>query len=355
MSQSSELWAKLRDHELVEGEPPERGEIDSPWYVKTLLGVSAWIASILLFAFIALVFDRLFDNVQACLIIGGFMVAAAFYIFRQKGSDFLEHLGLAVSLAGQVLIVIGVLQMTDESWFWIWALCAVLNLVLSLIMSNFVHRVFSSFFAAFSFSMALHEIGIAYLFSGIVMLVGAWIWLNEFKRPRHQKMFNAIGYGLVLAMIQIKGSALFLQGERFWGSAANVTDYGIRPWMGEALSCAALLYVVWQVLRKYQVGLASPIALMAFVSTLVIGLASLEANGINVGLMIIILGFSSSNRVLIGLGIVSLLFYVSAYYYFIEITLLEKSMTLLIIGVMLLLIRWLLLHSSIFNQELSDA
>lgn len=353
MSQSSALWTKLQDHDLVVGEQPASGEIDSPWYVKTLMAVSAWIASILLFIFIALVFDDLFDSVAACLIIGGLMVAGAFIIFRQQGSDFFEHLGLAASLAGQVLIAIAVFQMTDESWFWIWTLGAVFQVVLSITMSHFLHRVFSSFFAAIAFSMALYEVGIAYLFGCVVMFIGAWIWLNEFSSPRYQKMFNAIGYGLVLAMIQIKGTGLFVPRELLWD--ATVTDYGIRPWMGEALSCAVLLFVVWRLLKKYHVGLTSPIALMAFSSTLLIGLVSLEANGITVGLMILVLGFSSSNRVLMGLGIVSLLSYVSAYYYFLDVTLLEKSMTLLILGLVLLLIRWTLVHCSLFKKALSDA
>lgn len=55
-----------------------------------------------------------------------------------------------------------------------------------------------------------------------------------------------------------------------------------------------------------------------------------------------LLGFASSNRVLLGLGVTSLLFYISSYYYTLEATLLVKSRTLLIVGLLLLAARWLM-------------
>ncbi|MFT6712643.1 MAG: putative membrane protein, partial [Arenicella sp.] len=49
------------------------------------------------------------------------------------------------------------------------------------------------------------------------------------------------------------------------------------------------------------------------------------------------------NRVLIGLAVMSLLFYISSYYYLLEISLLDKSLTLLVLGLVLILGRWLML------------
>ena len=80
-------------------------------------------------------------------------------------------------------------------------------------------------------------------------------------------------------------------------------------------------------------------------------LVSLEARGITVGLMILLLGFANSNRVLMGLGIIGLLFYISTYYYLLDTTLLNKSLSLLVIGAVLLAWRWSLLRFIPITQE----
>ena len=69
--------------------------------------------------------------------------------------------------------------------------------------------------------------------------------------------------------------------------------------------------------------------------------------------MIVVLGFANGNRVLTGLGITALLFYVSAYYYLLEETLLFKSGVLLATGIVLLATRWLVLNVVI--KERADA
>lgn len=355
MNQSNEVWEQLHEARLVVGDEPETEGVESPWYVQILLAFSGWLTSICVFAFLGMAFNSLLDSAVNCSVVGGIMIVGAFYVLKLPKSEFYEHLGLAIGLVGQVLIVISIFKITDKNQAAAWALSAVLQVGLSIIIPNFIHRVFSAFFAAFFFSIALSVIGVSYLFSGVVMFVGAWVWLNEFKYPQHHKMLSAIGYGLVLALIQIKGSALFLQGAMTWSSDYTSTDSWIRPWVGEVLCCIVLLFVVWQLLNRYKVPTNSLVSIVTLASALIIGIVSLEANGITAGLMILLLGFSSSNRTLMGLGVVSLLFYISSYYYLIDVTLLEKAMTLFVFGVVLLLIRWVLIRKVFTSKGLSNA
>lgn len=351
----NELWESLFNKGLVVGSSPEKTELDSPWYVKALLAFSGWLAALFLLGFLAVVFQSLLDNSLACFIVGGLMIGAAFHLLNTLKSEFIEHLGLAASLAGQALVVIAVFKIAEPSEVKSWILIAALQIFLALIMPNFVHRVFSSFFSALSFSIALTLMGVPYLFGGILMLISAWIWLNEFDYPQQHKMLKAIGYGLVLSLIQLKGSVLFFDGGMTWLSDAISTKSWLKPWTGDALECGVMLYVVWQLLKKYKVPAFEPIAIMALLSSAVLCIASLEAGGITVGMMIILLGFVGSNRVLLGLGIVSLLFYISSYYYLLDATLIEKSQTLVVIGIVLLLMRWLLVLGSAWKKESQDA
>lgn len=77
----------------------------------------------------------------------------------------------------------------------------------------------------------------------------------------------------------------------------------------------------------------------ALASAAAVTVASFEAPGISIALMIVLLGFAHGNRVLAGLGVTALLGCVSAYYYLLETTLLVKSMTLGATGAVLLLAR----------------
>ena len=355
MSQSSQIWNLLLDKGLVSGSEPEQKQPDSPWYVKTLLAFSGWLASIFVFAFLVAGFSGLLNNSLACIIVGSGLIISAFMTLSQSKSEFFEHIGLACSLAGQALVVIAIFDLMDEHKALAWAVCAVFQLSLSLVMPNFIHRVFSSFFSAASFSISLSFGGSSAISGSLVMLVCAWLWLNEFKYPQKHKMLVGIGYGLTLSMIHFKGSALFGGGSMGWVTGHTSGTPWIEPWLGEALNCGVLLYVVWQVLTRYSVRLASPVAVLAIVATLVISGVSMEAKGIATGMMIITLGFLGSNRTLLGLGVLSLLFYFSSYYYFLEITLLAKAQILFIAAVALLVLRWILVKSPVWKQERKNA
>lgn len=346
------LWATLSRAGVVAGEAPNIDSIESPWYVKVLLAFSGWLASIFVFGFLAVGFVSILDNSLTALIAGGVMIGGAYAVLRLPQNEFIEHIGLALSLAGQASIAWAIFKTFENEYAFIWMQVALLQILLAIVMPNFVHRAFSSYLAAFAFSMSLTDAGVPYVFSSVVMFVVAWLWLNEFRYIQHAKKSRAIAYGLVLALVQLKGSVLF-------GGVWHLTDskavLWVQPWMGEVLTSVVMLYVVWQLLQKYRQHLSNRMVVMALVGAFFVCVASLEAIGITVGVVIMLLGFSASNRVLLGIGVAALLFYISAYYYLLDKTLLDKSLTLLIIGLVLLVARWLMLRIVSAEEEKKHA
>ena len=77
---------------------------------------------------------------------------------------------------------------------------------------------------------------VPYLAEGLVMLLTAWIWLNEFRYPDYMRRMRAVGYGLVMALIQLTGTLLFGQETLRW--LAETSDVGewVPPWVGEILA-----------------------------------------------------------------------------------------------------------------------
>jgi len=217
-------------------------------------------------------------------------------------------------------------------------------------MPNFIHRVCSSMAAGITLSLSLMTLNVPFLSSGIIMLAASWLWLNEFKYPRQIKSIRTIGYGLILALIPLKSKQLVNEIASILFRNNHNAETWIQPWMGELLTSAVLLYVVWQLLQRYHLSANSLYSKVAIIGALILCGLSIEAQGITVGVMIILLGFTASNRVLQGLGIISLLYYISSYYYSLNITLIEKAQILLIMGLTMLAARWLL-HQYLPSEE----
>lgn len=352
MSQSAEqIWIALRDAGLVQNEKRKPEISDTPWFVKTLLAFSGWLAAFFLFFFVAIEIEYLREEETVALIIGAVLIAVAFALLRTTPkSVFLEHLALAVSLAGQLLIALGVWKLVDDRGILVWLLMALFQAFLAVLMPNFLHRVFSTLISVLSLAAVLKLMGAFYLFSGLILLPLAWLWLNEFRFPEQLESIQAIGYGLVLALIPLTGvTARSIS--NLYGYSAQTPSPWVRPWMGELLAACVLGYVVWNLLQRHGQRLSGLLVVYVLVGTAVVGVVSMAAKGIGVGIVILLLGFAGGNRVLLGLGVASLLFYVLSYYATLETTLLAKAQTLLIVGLVLLVARWLLLRLPVVGSE----
>jgi uncharacterized membrane protein len=66
--------------------------------------------------------------------------------------------------------------------------------------------------------------------------------------------------------------------------------------------------------------------------------------GILGGLLVLLLGYWRDDRSMLGLGMVFWVFFLGAYYYTMELDLLEKSIALLATGLLLFLLRHILLR-----------
>ena len=338
---TNQTWALLQENHIVQGEQPEKGVLGSPWYVKLLFAFSGWLAAIFILGFIAAAFGDVFRNGAVAGIVGVIMIAGAFVLLRILANEFVEHLGLATSMAGQVLMIYAIFDLCGHDEIVAWLLLATLQVALIAFMPNFVHRVFSTLVAAIAFSMAFNEMNIPDVMGGVIMFGASFCWLNEFRYPQQMKKIRAIGYGLVLALIALKGTTLF--GYRTFGQWFSPKhDFLAQPWLGEIIVGTVTVYVVWSLLQRYGQPMKGRLAIATLLATILICAVSVNVQGITVGMVIVCLGFFSANRVLLGLGIVSLLFYISSYYYLLDTTLLDKSQSLFVVGFILLFVRWLI-------------
>lgn len=351
-AQAETLWGQLQQAGVVDGAMPEMAEAESPWYVRVMLGFSGWIAALFLLGFVAIGMEFIIDSEIASIIAGLVALAAAYALLAAEKNDFVQQFGLAVSFAGQALVLFGLAELTDWQWSQIWWLVALLQVVIALLMPNFVQRLVAAYVAVYAFSAAMGYHG--FMVSVLVTLIVALIWQNEFTWARWGRWLRPIGYGMTLALVYLEGPVLFYF-LGFWYPMDGEITRVIPYWVGDLMMGLLLIAVVARLISPNDAPWTSRTKVGALLAATVVAGVSLEMPGVAVGFVVVLLGFSNGNRILVGLGIASLLFYLSAYYYTLQTTLLVKSELLLATGAVLLLARWAVLRWVLPMKESAHA
>jgi hypothetical protein len=340
-----ELWARLSGASLVAGEMPARGERRAPWFVRLMLGFAGWMGALFLLGFVGAGLAFVVKSAAASFAVGALACAAAAVLFRAgRASDFVDQFGLAVSLAGQALMVYAIARWFDRSLAGVALVVAAQQAVLFALVPNFIHRVWTAWTGSYMLALAMADAGLHAFAPALVTAAFLYVWLREFDHARHGELLRAGGYGLALAAVQtavMHGglwiSFILARGAREpLGGEAGV-------WLGASASGLVLLGAVLMLLRREGVATGSGPGGIALAAAAILALATLKAPGVGPAVAILVVGFANANRVLAGLGIGALLGYLSHYYYALDATLLEKSALMAITGVALLAAR-LALH-----------
>ena len=339
---SERLWSQLLAQGYVNDAMPSLASTASPWYVRLLIGFSGWFAAAFILGFLQLAFSFIFHNDAATILFGLALIFLAYVMLQKKpGNDFFFQFALASSFAGQILIVasLKLFQWFSPGNAANWLLLGLFMASLAWFIPASIHRVWSAFAAVVTISIAFSLWNIHYIQTAFIMLLVAITWLNEFRWVEYQDKLKPIGYGLTLALLYQASTGFYSQ--IFWNSS-KYKDSLVQPWVAELFTGMVLLYVVFQLFRRTQATISKPVIYAAIAGVLILIFASLKMYGITVGVMVILLGYANANRILTGLGIFSLLTYISTYYYSLHTTLLIKSQSLLILGLLLLLASWLM-------------
>jgi len=343
------LWSSLQQQGLVKGEPPALGSVVSPWYISVFMGFFGWLAALFLFLAIALLFffdlglDRFFENTLLLWATGLLLIGVAFWLLHSAASEFVRHMALAFSLAGQGFAAWGAFEGIDATGATL--LIIGFQMLLAVFMPDFIHRVFSTCVAALGLLMFVECPLLNMVAGGTVLAFTGWVWLHEFQYPRRAPALRAWGYGGVLALVVSGAELVFGLNWSAWNGVLDTT-FDTMPviydWLALLLEGLAAIYIVYCVCQRLKSSVRVQILALCGVAALV--LVSADAPGLLVCMMVIVLGQAGSNNLLKGIGIAGLLFYASAFYYQLHVTLMVKAQILLATGLLLLAARWLMLR-----------
>ncbi|MEZ4728278.1 MAG: DUF4401 domain-containing protein [Caldilineaceae bacterium] len=304
----------------------------SPWYIKALVGIAAWIAAIFLGIFFGAA--GLIESMESMLIWGAVLTVVAIVLKRLvRNSIFWGQLAFAVILAGQGLLIGGFAWWSENATPT--ALFVVgLEVVVFALYPDALHRMVSILAITGALAFVLYDQEMPELIHGLTLLLAAGavtVWQQEFRllTSRWFPFRAPLGYGLVLSLFGV--CLLSLLGE-----------YGVTYWWVSAVVLAlVLLYLAFTLLQELGRPLLSPVGLWAVGAVVLFFLPAYQTPGILAAVIALLLGYWRANTLLTGLATLFLLFFLSAYYYNLDITLLNKSYILMGTGAVLLVVRFL--------------
>jgi hypothetical protein len=316
-------------------------EEGQPWFVRALVGVGAWLASLLLVTFVVGV--NLVTSDEAFIVTGALLILAAVVVRRQVNNDFLNQAALASSLAGQVLLAFGVMETFGSHELEV-ALIALMvsNGILIATYPDRTHRFLSVGLIVGAGVGLLYDWKSQWLLAYLApLLAGGYALLQEGRlaTPRDGGLRGPVMAGLMFSAFGVVMlSTLYVFPELLEGF-----EFYPNPWVSSLLFGVLLVYAEWKVLGRASLGAGRRVIPAIYGLSLLIVLAALQAPGLVYALLVMLLGAGQGNRVMTGTGLAFLVVFVGAYFYGVDISLLMKSLSLLATGLVMLAGRWGLL------------
>jgi uncharacterized membrane protein len=319
----------------------EGARIATPWYIRALLGASAWIAAILLLIF--LFGMGIINDEIGALMLGIVLCTTMVIVRRVAGSNlFLEQLALALSLTGQVLVIGGAGVVAESVSVGV-LVTIILEVLLIVLYPDPLHRLLSTLAIIAALTVLVFEWEADLLLHALVIvaaLATVVLWNRELELAvaRMDEIVRPILYGLTLGLLGLVSLHVF-------------DEAAINYWWLSTLGLMSILVMqVVQLLREYRVHIDRKLTAGLIITAVILMAAAINTPGLAASLIVLLLGFRHTNRLLLGLAVLFLIIFISTFYYMLSLTLLLKSLALIGSGVALFGLRWLARHLNLLGE-----
>lgn len=338
MSGPLAIWQQLQAEGRVDEPAPEFPEPATPWPLRLLAGVGAWIATPLLLGFVMLLLGDLLLRPAAALLLGPVLALAALKLLRAPASDFVHQGATVVSLVGLLLFGLGLseaLSLGDRAVAGALALAAAALFVAS---AEPVHR-----FACAGVTIAAgawwlvgpSTAGLALLpplLAGLAL--AAWLAGPRLDPQLHQRWREALpplAWALTLAAVLL---AWLQPSLRLSADGTLPASLVAARWLGLALLPALAALLLWP--RRAALG---PVAVTALLlASVVLAWGWHGSAPVSVALPLLLVAFAVGAPALLALALATLATGLVGYYYQMPVPLLDKALGLAVAGAVLALL-----------------
>jgi hypothetical protein len=307
-----------------------------PWYLHALLAIGAWFAAIFFMGFFAAVFSHFFQNGGAAVTLGIIVIAASVLVRRTNCGAFLNQLCLAFSVAGHVLLFIGISDLVKwpHDLTLVTLTAFALSAILYFLYEDSLHRFLST-----GSALALSTLWLATAGkndAATPCLVHASVLAHTigisliFLRTATPRKFLPLGYAVAISLV-----AVVLTFEVHWFGEIGLW-ISVPPSIA-ILTIAFLALSVW-VAGGLSAFRKNPVAFI-LLGCGIAALGMVTNPTILVALGFLLIGFALQDRAFLILGAILLPVFLSFYYYNLRIDLMRKSEVLAASGALLLVLR----------------
>lgn len=336
--------------DLANGELQE----DTPWFLQLFFGFSGLLASLFFIGFLTFILNSTgaLDSAVAIGIIGLLLNVGGFLLFkyeRRRDNVFLNSLAFTISVAGQSYVIYALIESNISTPVSVW-IFLLLQSALTLVVPNFMYRLLSSVVALVCVVYLLNYYYLPEISLGLLTLIAVVSHLQRYKllqrvptkwRSGSLEIIKAVGYASALMLLCV--SVYFIAAEYGRGFYSDGEPFNYNYYLAQGLLTLASLYAAYLILKRYQVKWQSLTGLMIGGTIAVLGLISIYVSGLLATSLVIVLAMANGQRTLLGIGIFALVCYVFWYYYQLDTSLLVKSASMLVVGIVLLFVRFLLI------------
>lgn len=331
------LWMALQARGAVQGPPPP--DHDVPWALRLLFGLGAWVASICVIGFIALLFNDLVRESAGRLTLAAFAGVGAWKLLPHGGQrPFLGQLGLVLACVMQGLLLLSIID--DIRSPLAASLMVLLIAALSFTLPSRLWRVWCTWLGIFGLAWLLRSISPSFgLPVALALVAGAavWLWLQPAVMAQSLEWLWPLALGLSLGTWWLSGWNPGMPWRTLFAS-----DQGDSALLTAAL-CSTVLAAVnaWLVLALARRPGTRPVAAVALV--LLLSAATFSTPAIGAAVTLLLLGYGRAQPVLTVIGWMALPLAFSAHYYGLHWSLNLKALSMAALALLLLSARlWLL-------------
>jgi hypothetical protein len=301
----------------------------TPWFVRALLGVGAWVSAGVLILFLAV--TKLLDGQASLVVLGLLFYAGGVALRWAVESDYPVQFSLAAGLAGGTMVLVGVADGAGQATT-IGASLA-LSLVTVAVFPDVVMRFIATCGACAALVLGCHELELGPDGAvAVIAVLGGLAWHLEPRLLSSEVLRGVqrpVAWGLVVSLVVLQVSTVMEE-----------LDRAFRVGPAASLSVAvALVVLVLAVAREHHASFTSEPVLVALGAVLVLGAVMLKSPGVLAALYVAALAFHRRSPLMLGLAILSLAVFLGNFYFRMELTLLLRSVVLLASGALLLGLR----------------
>lgn len=319
------------DENAIYKEYNTQEENKSSLAIKILSIFGGFLATLTFLSFLAI--TGLYNSKLGLLIFGIGFIISAIGLNKAYEKFIIDTFSISLYVIGFVLFAFGLSEANvDENIIAI--LISFIALSALIITQNFILSFISvlSINGNFIFLIISNNLyDLIHLYVTINTLILTYLFLNEAKiistSKRMSQLYNPVRIGLVISLL----FGLISIGKRH---LIPISQSHI--WLSSIVMILVIIYLVYSIIKINEIKTVKSKVMIYILSALIL-ISTILSPSISGAIVVMLLSFLVNYKTGLAIGIISIIYFVSQYYYDLNFTLLTKSIILLVSGVIFLL------------------